>query len=75
MAKREWVGTYWLHVEVYHSYKGKWIWESCNLGKCLCEDEACIKAADYLMREYPEATVRDAYILDGWGNKFYAKER
>lgn len=72
MAKREWIGEYWLNVEVYHSYKDEWIYEATSLGKCLCNDEACAKAVQTLSREYNDATIRDMYIVDGWGHIIYA---
>lgn len=72
MAKREWIGEYWLNVEVYHSYKDEWIYEAISLGKCLCNDEACVKAIQTLSREYENTTIRDMYIVDGWGHIIYA---
>lgn len=72
MAKREWIGEYWLNIEVYHSYKDEWIYETTSLGKCLCNDEACEKAVKALSREYNNAVTRDMYIVDGWGHIIYA---
>lgn len=68
---REWVGEYWLNVEVYHSYKDKWVFEHVSLGKCLGEDEACERAVAALLRDYMNARTREIYIVNGWGNIIY----
>lgn len=71
MAKREWVGEYWLNLEIFLSYKNVWVREEVNLGKCLGNDEACDKAIWVLLRDYVGSSVRDVYILDGWGHLIY----
>lgn len=69
---REWVGEYWLNVEVYHSYKDEYIFEQVSLGKCLSNEEAKDKAVQVLMRDYANTKVREIYICDGWGHLIYA---
>lgn len=71
MRKQEWIGDYWLNVETYHSYKDQWIFEEHNLGKCLGEDEACERAVATLIRDYADSTIREVYIVNGWGNIIY----
>ena len=67
MAKREWVGTYTLHVEDYLNYKSKWVEKWFDLGKCLGEDEACERAVACIMREFTTNKLRNIYIVNGWG--------
>ena len=71
MAKREWIGEYFLFVEEYAGYKNEWIEHSLSLGKCLGNDEACDKAVIALTREFPCAKVRNVYVCDGWGQIIY----
>ena len=71
MAKREWIGEYWLVAQEYKTYKKEWVEVSVNLGKCLSNDEAKDKAVTALLRELPTAKLRDVYILDGWGQLIY----
>lgn len=71
MAKREWIGEYWFIYEEYKSYKDEWVESSINLGRCLSNDEACVKAVQAISRELSNAIIRDAYILDGWGQLIY----
>ena len=52
MGKRnEWIGNYELHYTEYVSYKDEWIAKTTNLGKCLGNDEARIKAVQFIIRE------------------------
>lgn len=71
MAKREWIGEYWLIAEEYKTYKQEWVEVSVNLGRCLCEDEACDKAVMAILREFSHSQIRGAYVLNGWGNLIY----
>lgn len=71
MARKEWIGEYFLYVEKYHSYKNEYIFDSISLGKCLGKDEACDKAVNVLLRDYSNAKVREVYICDGWGHLTY----
>ena len=40
MARREWVGEYWLRVEELKTYKNEWVERYVSLGKCLGNDDA-----------------------------------
>lgn len=71
MARREWVGEYWLRVEEFKTYKNEWIERYVSLGKCLGNDDACSKAVQALVREFPTSQLRDVYVLDGWGQLIY----
>lgn len=71
MAKREWIGEYWLRVEEFKTYKNEWVERYVSLGKCLGNDEACGKAVTALIREFPTSQLRDVYVLDGWGHLIY----
>ena len=80
MARREWVGEYWLRVEELKTYKNEWVERYVSLGKCLgnddvgkClgNDDACGKAVQALIREFPTSQLRDVYVLDGWGQLIY----
>ena len=68
MARKEWIGEYWLNIEKYHPAKQQFIYEQLSLGKCLGNEEAKDKAVQAILREYPNDSVRDLYITDGWGN-------
>ena len=69
MAKREWIGEYWLRVEEFKTYKNEWVEQHVSLGKCLGNDDACDKAIVTLVREFPTSQLRDVYVLDGWGHR------
>ena len=72
MAKHhEWIGEYWFICEEYQSYKNEWTEVSISLGRCLGNDEACIKAVQTITREFSNSRIRNAYILDGWGQLIY----
>jgi hypothetical protein len=71
MAKREWIGEYWLIAQEYKTYKNEWVEVSVNLGRCLGNDDACDKAVTALIREFPTSQLRDVYVLDGWGHLIY----
>ena len=75
MAKREWIGNYQLHFKEWLSYKNVYTWRTEPLGKCLGVDEACEKAVKLIIRENLTVDYDTMYVSDGWGNKFYAKER
>ena len=71
MAKREWIGEYWLVAQEYKTYKNERVEVSVNLGKCLGNDDACSKAVTALIREFPTSQLRDVYVVDGWGHLIY----
>lgn len=71
MARRDWIGEYFLHVEEYLSYKKQWVEKHVSLGKCLSLDEAREKAVITLARDFPTSQIRDVYILDGWNHLTY----
>lgn len=71
MAKREWIGEYWLIGQEFKTYKNEWVEVSINLGKCLCVEEACEKAVIAICRDFSTSQLRDVYILDGWGHLTY----
>ena len=75
MAKREWVGIYYLYFQKYLSYKDMYVWDSHCLGYCLGVDEACEKSVNFIIRENFDVNYDTMYVMDGWGNKIYAKER
>ena len=73
---REWIGNYQLTYSKYLSYKDEWITRSFSLGKCLSKEEAFEKAVKFIhMNEQDRIDYNSMYVSDGWGNKFYAKER
>lgn len=73
MAKKEWIGEYFLYVEKYLSYKDEYVFDSISLGKCLGEDEACEKAVSLLLRDYSNIKLREVYVVDGWGHIIYMR--
>lgn len=75
MARHEWIGNYQLHYKEYHSFKNEWVARTESLGKCLGVEEACEKAVQFIIRENVTVDYDTMYVSDGWGNKFYAKER
>jgi len=75
MAKREWVGTYELAYEEWFPCREMWIPKVENLGRCLCVDEACEKAMNFIVRENLNVKYDTMFIVDGWKNKFYAVKR
>lgn len=76
MAKREWIGNYHLTYKKYLSHKDSWIERTYSLGKCLSVDEACEKAVKFIhFNEQDRIDYDTMYVSDGWGNRFYAKER
>ena len=76
MAHREWIGNYQLTYRKYLSHKDVWIERTYSLGKCLGVDEACEKAVKFIhLNEQDRIDYNTMYVSDGWGNRFYAKER
>lgn len=70
MAKREWMGKYEFHYEVYYTYKQEWVKCRTNLGECLNVNDAVAKAVAFMNR--CGEIVKPLYLMDGWGNKFMA---
>ena len=75
MAKREWIGNYSFYFEQFYTYKSEWISQRVDLGRCLGVNEAKEKAIICVIQDNRMINWNTAYICDGWGNKFYAKER
>ena len=73
---REWIGNYQLTYDKYLSFRDAWVRRTFSLGKCLGKDEAFEKAVKFIhLNEQDRIYYDTMYVSDGWGNKFYAKEK
>lgn len=73
---REWIGNYQLTYDKYLSFRDTWVRCTFSLGKCLGKDEAFEKAVKFIhLNEQDRVNYDTMYVSDGWGNKFYAKEK
>lgn len=72
MAKREWIGDYWIKVEEFKTYKEEWVTHTLKLGYCRGEQEASERAVATIMREFPTSQIRNARIINGWGRAIKA---